>query len=396
MNPLLLSGSIAACPDCAAPKDGLCSTCVDFAALDDQTAETPRHLQNLIEDRPKLAEVSISERHDPIMLLPPEVVSLVFAWACRLTEDSIEPWFNGPMELSSVCRRWREIARSSPAVWASISIRLPVGPHAPDSPNVLRKWIDLAGQLPLSIRVICRATRKSLTLTYTMHRILQVLSEFSHRWLDVSLELPKELMELVCGNRSGHSTIQVLSLKAFPGDDSRRSRDVGCQFAIQKVLPNPKKVFLQSMVMDSVKINWHHLTDFTASRFRVIECLKLFRQCPLLESCSITNILKSQREISNTFEGSNLKRLCLKGEACQDVLNAVTLPSLEKLEFKPPIDAKNLEAATGILFRFLARSESPLRDLKIAESTCHADIVRFLQIVHTVNGCSGSPALEPK
>lgn len=44
------------------------------------------------------------------------------------------------------------------------------------------------------------------------------------------------------------------------------------------------------------------------------------------------------------------------------VLDVVTFPSLEELDFKPATDAINSAAAMETLFRFLACSESQLRD----------------------------------
>ena len=173
MNPLLLGGSIASCPDCTAQKDGLCHICVDFAALGEKFAEAQRHLQNLIEDRRKLAEMSVGECYDPITYMVPCLTCLrldlpAYGKFYRAMDQwTYETFFSFPPSAGD-----RKFV-------SSISIRL--GPHARSERAIaLRRWIDLASQLPPSVRVICHATRNPLTPISIMHRILQVLCDFSH------------------------------------------------------------------------------------------------------------------------------------------------------------------------------------------------------------------------
>jgi len=182
------------------------------AALGEKVAEAQRHLQILIEDQRKLAEMSVSECYDPITYMVP-------CLACFRLDLPAYGQFYRAMDQWTY-ETFLQMAGDRKLV-SSISIRL--GPHARSERAIaLRRWIDLASQLPLSIRVICHATTH--TDFHHASNCPSPLWLLSHQWLDIHLKLPTNLMEYECGDKSGQSMIQTLSLTASPGDSLRRRR----------------------------------------------------------------------------------------------------------------------------------------------------------------------------
>ncbi|KAJ7885080.1 hypothetical protein B0H14DRAFT_2217607, partial [Mycena olivaceomarginata] len=82
----------------------------------------------------------------PVLTLPNEIVSEIFVHSLPVYPSP--PPISGllsPTRLSHICRRWRQVALTTPRLWRAISL--------PDSYSVdrLKVWLDLSGRLPLSI-----------------------------------------------------------------------------------------------------------------------------------------------------------------------------------------------------------------------------------------------------
>ncbi|KAJ8483432.1 hypothetical protein ONZ45_g14611 [Pleurotus djamor] len=101
------------------------------ATLDVQIAQLEVILQNLRQRRNELCAI-----HN----LPSEILSHIFVAFKKLTLPDYKPgtWLN----ISAICRRWRNILLSTPQFWASISIL--------DSPNV-DEMVERSKQVPLQL-----------------------------------------------------------------------------------------------------------------------------------------------------------------------------------------------------------------------------------------------------
>ena len=86
--------------------------------------------------------------------LPPEIMSKIFILCTTVTtrnlddidfeqDRSIPSHFNP----TSVCRLWRSIAHSTPALWTSLSIYIPYR-NIPQRIQDIQQWISQLGRLP--------------------------------------------------------------------------------------------------------------------------------------------------------------------------------------------------------------------------------------------------------
>ncbi|TDL16675.1 hypothetical protein BD410DRAFT_614300 [Rickenella mellea] len=149
-------------------------------------------ISSLLEKREKLEDNMFAHKAllTPARRLLPELVSEVFAhstpsgfkhWEVGLDGEEYEcepcnfshPLVSEtPLILGRICRRWRQIAYSTPSLWAAIRI--------PDQwkIEVLQEWISRAGSCPLSF---------SVALSPEDVKILNLLATHQQRWKDIVL-----------------------------------------------------------------------------------------------------------------------------------------------------------------------------------------------------------------
>lgn len=102
--------------------------------------------------------------------LPIEIQQLIFKLACTSFDYKI------PLSLSAVCFQWREIALATPVVWSHIY----AGPGT--SEDVVRLFLERAGNSPLAIRIEHRQVSKRSPSPNVEPQILDALLEVFARW----------------------------------------------------------------------------------------------------------------------------------------------------------------------------------------------------------------------
>ncbi|THV03613.1 hypothetical protein K435DRAFT_747644, partial [Dendrothele bispora CBS 962.96] len=88
----------------------------------------------------------------PIRRLCPELLSLIFQFACPKT--TIKAKINCPLfRVSQVCARWRELARSTPTLWSSFDIDVDASWHHDTKviKSVITTHLELSRNSPLSL-----------------------------------------------------------------------------------------------------------------------------------------------------------------------------------------------------------------------------------------------------
>jgi hypothetical protein len=109
----------------------------------------------------KIQERNIRTRmnasHDPFLLkFPPEITSRIFSLSTKEQEDDFS-LFRSPTQflLATVCRGWRQLARSTPELWTSVSFNLsnPTKVESLHQLQAVNDWLQLSGSLLLSFWV---------------------------------------------------------------------------------------------------------------------------------------------------------------------------------------------------------------------------------------------------
>ncbi|KAF7300953.1 F-box domain-containing protein [Mycena indigotica] len=131
----------------------------------------------------------------PMRRVPDDVLRAIFLATLPAHRDTAIVPEEGPLLLAQVCRLWRDIALTTPRLWASIHLAIPRDEsRAEDLVGILTTWLQRSAAAPLSLTVtLAHASMSPPHLgpgwRHTTHgdELLRVLSSEAHRWESLRL-----------------------------------------------------------------------------------------------------------------------------------------------------------------------------------------------------------------
>lgn len=139
-----------------------------------------------------------------ILELPVETVRAIFLIAvqqsfpslARLTDTSDADAILGSATLtniSKVCRNWREIALSDPALWSTINVSLPDPSEQPllRALSYSKVSLERSGDMPLTCLISFADRKMSNAERLILQRIVLALTDHQERWERIGIDLPK-------------------------------------------------------------------------------------------------------------------------------------------------------------------------------------------------------------
>ncbi|KAJ7623500.1 hypothetical protein FB45DRAFT_837762 [Roridomyces roridus] len=327
------------------------------------------------------------------LVLPPELTSAIFAF-CLPESEFVEPDPSAaPLLLLRVCRRWRDIALSTPALWASLHINLEwfYGCKAVDV--LFCDWISRSGRMPLSIKIFDDygvAEGTSLDESQ-LERVLRMLGRHSAQWQNIRFSVYAE--HLLClfpvdgkfprlRNFSVESTGDTyVGWKPLPGYPPRILRDAHTLREINlAVVPWP-----------DLQFPWQSLEVYTADNMSMFDCLNVLRDGISIMRCSFSLMPRLPQKITPLPPITSLRDLTLIEAMCDSaarhclmpILENLTLPSLKHLALKfqsPSSDLRLIETAPFV--SFVTRSSLQLESLTVClMPASDRDFLRCLESV---------------
>ncbi|KAF9483072.1 hypothetical protein BDN70DRAFT_828262 [Pholiota conissans] len=263
-----------------------------LSEMNSKISELERSLNELKRERDILEEEI--EQHalllTPFRRLPDDMLREIFIACLPDDRNAIMSYRKAPLLLGLVCRKWRALAYSTPALWASLHIPYPVRaivPHGIPGINqhhiqvhvktdrlekhytAVKDWLIRSGACPLSISFSCMhlesAGQDDDVLNEAVHTYVSILLGFSHRWRSLELFIPpgRHL------NRIGDlPETSVPNLKHLRLIFSRSMGDsLSSQWRSSPLLKTPtlKSLHISCIPfrLSSVPNNWDHLTSLT-------------------------------------------------------------------------------------------------------------------------------------
>ncbi|KAK7022461.1 hypothetical protein R3P38DRAFT_1118871 [Favolaschia claudopus] len=123
----------------------------EIAALSSEIEAQKAILDDLIGRRSR-AQRNLNAVLDPMARLPVELQSKIFVYCLRFDKDerASRPYPKlAPMLVSNVCQLWRDIAISTPGLWAPL--RMEGSPRGDNSFQLYRVWLERSRPLPISL-----------------------------------------------------------------------------------------------------------------------------------------------------------------------------------------------------------------------------------------------------
>ncbi|KAJ7768336.1 hypothetical protein B0H16DRAFT_1519474 [Mycena metata] len=310
----------------------------------------------------------------PVLTLPVEITAEIFLH-CLTTSCAVDlnPWNTTriPLLLTRICRLWREIAISTPALWANVKLKIADDARGAE---IINTWSARAGGLLQSIKQWVDDTDSDDSdeddsdeedvpfvgrpLPMVFKALLAASDQIQCLDMpDIGVENLPELDGIAAGAYN-FPALQKLAI-GFRMDDPlvHESWEDWDTPSVQVFASAPllHEAHLIGVPPLFTPLPWHQLTMFTGHLFSAHWCLEVLRLCPNLTESTFTSFANASDIIGVTTH-SGLKSLTILGirNACRvDILEYLALPALLSLHI---LDCRFGASHKSWLDAFLLRS----------------------------------------
>ncbi|KAJ7359347.1 hypothetical protein DFH08DRAFT_769263 [Mycena albidolilacea] len=322
------------------------------------------------------------------VVLPTEILADIFVKCLPTPSESEYSWISvvdgfhtlspshAPLLVSSVCRRWREVALSTPRLWLSLDLHRKKHRKDTDRTGVLSSVLARSFPHPLS---------------FDMHRSchagdVKEIIRHCERWGAVEFLLPENDPHVFDEVRG-----RLPRLEKFCLNLEYQTPHVVQSFAEAPQLKN-LSLLSGNLELGSVVLPWHQLTHLTCEDFTDVECVDMLRQCPALVECHLIGY-DNDRSMDSIISfppivHDHLTCLKIHGTSHMDLIRLLKLPCLRVLKFSFQHFASDSD--DGILVSFLTRSRCRLERIWLWNATDLSLLrcVPFLTSLVTLEICS--------
>ncbi|KJA17716.1 hypothetical protein HYPSUDRAFT_170151 [Hypholoma sublateritium FD-334 SS-4] len=323
--------------------------CSDVKTLNHELAKLHSRIRCIEAQRADL-ELAISYQRallSPIRTLPQEILVEILTFCSHGRVDVCSPrseiW-----QFDKVCKRWRDVIRSTPTIWSSIDIYLgSLTPYRGAVPlstvrHLIGRCMEYSRDTSLSIRFV------EIGSPGHFHHVFGLLSQSSHRWKDMSFAL--SMLSEAPSLEHGLPRLRTLGLSgAYNGEKPFDSFQHAQQLT-------ELRLFSILKPFHTLIIPWYQLRYFQAvfCDFRTGEFMELLAHLPSLVSlCSkwSKGLLKNHRKPIPPIKFRHLTTIEIEASPAEicTVLQPLFVPELTDLYLVSHQFAK----ATGNFERYM-------------------------------------------
>ncbi|KAF7363823.1 F-box domain-containing protein [Mycena sanguinolenta] len=291
----------------------------------------PPQYQNqytLVNKNGRLRFAAVSRR---VLALPNEILGEIFVYCLREPEPDGHPFGvlskldpnDAPLVLCAVCRRWRDIALTTPGLWGSFSIQQTsvLSDSGADYVEFCRTWLSRAGITPVSIEFEAWIEHKRVL------SLLEVIGGLAQRWQRAWLTFDPDLLKALRLPEAGKFPfLEQLALGTSFSELSLSFCDA----------PRLRDVYLVEST-PQIRLPWHQLTSYETCTVLVPHFLQILGDAP--------NLVDARFGIGGTFLPPSLPSIVIPllhlqvlklGNSDDDflpmtILNCLKAPALEDL-----------------------------------------------------------------
>ncbi|KAJ7134030.1 hypothetical protein C8R43DRAFT_1239338 [Mycena crocata] len=266
--------------------------------------------------------------------LPNEIISEIFINflppypACTPLVGPLSPSF-----LCRICRRWRDVALSTPWLWCSMQLELEEQ-SLPQQLHILKTWLKRSGSCPISISLY----RENDDPKISTSAFVKAMVRNSSRWADMHLILPYRELRLIKGD------MPLLRKLNFGPTFNRTNEEhafLAAPIAPFERAPNLRDVALSEVFNPfAIHLPWASITTL-AAELCAGQTVENFRHAQDLVQCTITlgpsadpatfTMLPPLQHLTSLILR---EPICWRGGSSNviNLLNSLTLPALQTLE----------------------------------------------------------------
>ncbi|KAJ7656783.1 hypothetical protein DFH06DRAFT_1198564 [Mycena polygramma] len=199
----------------------------------------------------------------------------------RLPDDIIPEIFMAALPPPS----WRNIALSTPRLWASIHIVLPAPSRVPRLVTVVTTWLHRSGTVPIDVSI---AWSPAADTRCDILPLMSALVALAHRWRHMNFPMVT-YGYLASLSSKDVPLLQTMALKIQP--DSDDSPEDALELLATGTLRRLELPVYKSLLC-SRALSWGTLLHLKITMYRQllpthVSVLRILGQCPLLETCDI-------------------------------------------------------------------------------------------------------------
>ena len=361
-------------PYCNTLGGGGCLACKEDIELEQKMQE--------LQERRRELRTTMNENHDPLILkLPPEVASYIFLLSMGERDTrAIAHWSGGlptPFLLGAVCSGWRQLARSTPALWTRLVFTLRNSKIMEALPGLVSDWLGRSGGLPLTLHISDGMFDDEPPLD-RHGLVIDALNQHSGRWCDVEFNLTSDYLGRLCGSTPPEK-IRELSISV---DIDQHNLPLTFRMNAR---PSPTIFKIWGFLLEGVDVAWDNLVHLDISCTTFDGVLQVIRDAALLEMCSLSTIsppIEGFRTPGIIIRHPYLRTLQLsfieETNVFQKIINSLELPSLESWSIEAVESEENV---VDIMTSLLQRSGCSLKTLNMVQDRAPAveDFERLLQ-----------------
>ncbi|KAF9528193.1 hypothetical protein CPB83DRAFT_855051 [Crepidotus variabilis] len=408
---------------CTLKSGDPCNGCVALAEIGRQTRKASGVVSDMVSRRHE-ALIKLNEDHDPFFRhFPIEISGQIFLDCLPETSPPYGLPADYDMEpkrlptlktLMSICKNWRELVCSTPALWKTLFA------HRPEHIRNIDRYLARSGGLPLTIDV--DLYEKYWTLAQG-HQMMKAICRHTSRWQTVTVRAPLAVIASITDHtitlKDGVPNLKYIRLTGlqnyFGGGPSTYTLAFGNQNASAA---SPTEIIMRNVIVSRTTFDLRCLTFLTLDDTPINHLEDILFNSPLLRAVSAKvygsgarrrQSLTDQAVTRSPFIHSSLKHLDLTiyDTGDDNFFDAITLPSMIALKCRS-LHPNQRDQYRGLYDLFL-RSRSPLESLNLSLYCTEEQLLRLLLLTSSLReltideiiltglffNCLGGTALPP-
>ncbi|KAJ7277210.1 hypothetical protein C8J57DRAFT_1713663 [Mycena rebaudengoi] len=281
-----------------------------------------------LEHRRAVVEAELDFYTYPVLTLPPEITAEIFVQS--LPSHAVRPHpSRSPLILLRICRTWRILALSTPALWTSLHLEVNGDHRALSAPGKLETfvetWFHRARTLPRSFGFVGFGF-VGLVDNADNHTLNTIIDKQAPYLREISVYIDSGFLL----NLRGETVFPLLHHLelSYAGWIRGPPRDAFL------LAPRLQSLSLCYVTPAALTLPWEQLTTFSAQNLGVEECLSVLRMAPCLREFHYYGEYETQTTPAPPFSHPGLISLYLSGRRTRGIIPFLTLPNLERLHLE--------------------------------------------------------------
>ncbi|KAF5356617.1 hypothetical protein D9758_008205 [Tetrapyrgos nigripes] len=347
-------------------KDLLSTSLETLCRLNSEIQQLQTTLQKLEQERDSVQHYVDAHKAllSPVRALPVEIISEIFAHCLPGDRNPICSHAEAPLLLGRVCKDWRDVSLSSPCLWASIHIVIPMS----GNPSVLHplidartqgieSWLTRSGSLPLSISIFAVPSeiRGEVTgglILDSVGNLLDCISQRSNRWQDIHFNLSRACISMVKERWPWGGNRELPHLRTFKlTRPTRPLRSPSAKFEREWVSKAPNLRILSLRLVE--------IGDLLVERFPWSRLTHLELQMPTIVLSAAVHVLSQCRDLQSLTMSS------VDPADAPTEVHTITFPYLRSLSIRSRVCFADKTTAVDVCNIFCYIDAPVLRSLKV-------------------------------